>query len=234
MKILDLLAELLYPPRCIVCDEPIHEDGYCRRCKGKITQMTAETCFGCGLENKNCQCRRFVYHFDGITAPYYNEDFARQAVYNLKFREKFSCVNTFSDVMAERSARIFGIENIDIVCCVPASKKSLLSRGFNQSELFAVRIAENLNKEFKPKLLLKKETVKTQHDIKSIRERFYNVRGGYGATEKLRGKNVLLVDDIKTSGASLDECARQLKFAGADRVYCITALITAPKKEKRS
>ncbi len=232
MKTLDLFLELLYPPRCIVCGEPIYEEGYCRKCKDKIPQITVDICFGCGLENKNCQCKRFVYHFDGITAPYFNEDFAQRAVYNLKFRENFSCVNTFSDMMAERSAKTFGIENIDVVCCVPASNKSLLSRGFNQSELFAARIAENLNKEFKPRLLFKKETVKTQHDVKSIRDRFYNVRDGYGSTEKLSGKNILLVDDIKTSGASLDECARQLKFAGADRVYCVTALVTVPKKRK--
>lgn len=232
MKLFDLFAELLYPPRCIVCDEPIFSEGYCRRCKNMIETIPYETCFCCGLEPKNCECKRFIYHFDGFSSPFYNKDYAQQAVYNLKFNEKFSCVNTFADEMANRAAKVFGIENIDVVCCVPLSKSSLLYRGFNQSELFAVRISEKLNKKFKPGLLYKKPSVKTQHDIRTIRDRFFNVRGGFGVSENIKGKNVLLVDDIKTTGASLDECARQLKFSGADKVYCVTALVSVREEHK--
>lgn len=226
MKLLDALFELLYPPKCIVCDEPILEYGYCKGCKGKIAPISETLCLECGCESKLCECKNRVYHFDGITAPYYNEEYARQAVYDLKFSKKFNCVKPFSSAMAKCVKKSYGLENIDIICCVPASKKTLYDRGFNQSDLFAKEISDILKIEYNPKLLVKKSKTKTQHRIQNIEDRFENVRNGYKSLIDLKGKNVLLVDDIKTTGASLDECARQLKFSGAENVYAVVALIT--------
>jgi ComF family protein len=229
MKIIEAFLEMLYPPKCIVCGRAINSEGYCRRCENKIQPIEGETCFGCGLEKKLCRCRWYIYHFDGITAPYYNQDYAKQAIYDFKFKGLYRCVNTFADVMSDKVVETFGIENIDIVCCVPLSKEGFARRGFNQSELFAQKISKSLEKPLYSNLITKLDSVKTQHKITTVRERFLNVRGGYKVNMKIRGKNILLVDDIKTTGASLDECARQLKFAGADNVYCVTALITPPK-----
>ena len=92
--------------------------------------------------------------------------------------------------------------------------------------MFAREISKLLNIEIKHNLLFKKISVITHHRKRTIEDRFKNVRNGFKATEKLYGKNILLVDDIKTTGATIDECARQLKFAGAERVYCVVALIS--------
>lgn len=226
MKLADAFFELLYPPRCMVCDEPTISYGCCYSCKDKIKTISSEMCLNCGSEAKSCECKKRVYHFDGITAPYFNDEYAQQTVYDFKFHGKFNCLKPFGKEMARFAKKSFGIENIDFICYVPATKESMYKRGFNQSELFAEEIADLLNLDIKHNLLYKKETVKTQHRKRTIEDRFKNVRNGYKVTEKLDGKNILLVDDIKTTGATIDECARQLKFAGAEKVYCVVALIT--------
>lgn len=234
MNLLDAFLETLYPPRCIVCDEPIPHYGYCLRCKGKVKTIKEEMCLFCGARMKLCECNKRIYHFDAITAPYFNEGYPKQAVYDLKFNRKFNCVKNFGRQMAKKVAANFGVENIDCICCVPPSKESLYTRDFNQSDLFAREVAKCLQIEYKPKLLIKKDSVRSQHRIRTVQDRFDNVRNGYYSKEKIKGKNVLIVDDIKTTGATIDECARQLKFAGAEKVYCVVALITENKYKDES
>ena len=81
-------------------------------------------------------------------------------------------------------------------------------------------------------ILYRNKSKTDQHDIKNPKERFKNVEGLYGAKGKVNGKNILLVDDIKTTGATLNECAKQLILSGADNVYCVTGLISDRRKEK--
>ena len=231
MKLLKALIDMIYPPRCVICGEVLYHSGYCGRCAGKMERVEGERCFSCGLPVKICDCKYHVYHFDGITAPYYNKGFAQDAVYSLKFGGRFAPVEPIADEMADLAIKTFGKENIDIICFVPSNKRSLYTRGFNQCELFAKRISERTGIPLNKRVLAKREKVKTQHDIKTMEDRFMNVRDAYYYTERISGKNVLLVDDIKTTGASLDECARQLKFAGAEQVLCVTALISARKKK---
>ena len=133
--------------------------------------------------------------------------------------------------MAIAAASKFGAENIDIVTFVPADKKSLRARGYNQSEFFAKNIAEYLDKPLERDILRKRDKVKTQHDIGNIKDRYSNVFNAFYSVKRADGMNVLLVDDIKTTGATLDACARELKFAGANKVFCVTALVTRRKKE---
>lgn len=229
MNLIDAFLDLLYPPKCIICEEPILEYGYCSKCDGKLKPIAEEMCLACGSRRKHCECKSRIYHFDAITAPYFNEGYAKQGVYDLKFHNKFHCLKPFSKQMAKKVIKNIGKENIDLICSVPASVSSLYDRGFNQSDLFAREISELLKTEYKSKLIKKKESVKSQHRIKSIEDRINNVRNGYVVCEKIKTKNVLLVDDIKTTGATIDECARQLKFAGAENVYCVVALITEKK-----
>ncbi len=226
MKLIDAIIDTLYPHKCPVCDKAVISEQFCDRCAGWIEVIKEETCFRCGLNVKSCDCKKHVYHFDGVVAPYYNEDCAQIMVYRFKFKKRFTCVPILGKIMAEAAAKKFGKENIDFITFVPMSLIPYRIRGFNQSELLAEKIAQNLNIELDREILKKRKKVKTQHDIKSISERFKNVRDAFYYTKEIKGKNVLLVDDIKTSGATLDECARQLKFAGANMVYCVTALVS--------
>ena len=233
MTLFDAFLETLYPPKCIICDEPIPEYGYCDYCRGKLKPISEPLCPQCGLDNENCECKKRIYHFDAITAPYFNEEYAQQAVYDLKFSKKFNCLRPFSKEMARCVKKNIGTENIDLICCVPAKQSSLYDRGFNQAELFAMKVSENLKIDFSRNLIHIVSEGKTQHRLKTIEDRYENVRGKFGVKKDITGKNILLVDDIKTTGATIDECARQLKFAGAEKVYCVTALVTRYNNSKK-
>ena len=233
-KIIEAFLDTLYPPKCPICDKALLLEDYCDRCKGLVEPIDDETCFSCGMNVKNCECSRFIYHFDGMVAPYYNDGYAQEVIYNYKFNRKFTCVPLVGDVMAKAASDKFGRENIDIITFVPASSRSLRQRGFNQSQLLAEHISKTLDIPLESDILQKYDKRKTQHEIKSITERFMNARDSYYFTKNVSNKNILLVDDIKTSGATLDECARQLKFAGANMVYCVTALVSKGAKSSEN
>ena len=112
------------------------------------------------------------------------------------------------------------------------TNRSFLKRGFNQSEVLAEQIADILEIPFEKQLLFCKNKRKPQHKV-HFKERFKNVKDVYYSYADITGKAVLLVDDIKTSGATLSECAKQLYIAGAAKVYCVTGLITKFKKGKK-
>ena len=230
MKLLDEILSLIYPPRCAVCDRLIEYEGFCDKCLNNLQPILKKRCFRCGLPKRECDCKNFAYHFDGITSPYFNEGIAQQAIYNFKFRKNFGCVKLVSAKMAEYAKNTFGNENIDLICCVPSTKRNKNKRGFNQSEILAMEIAKQLDKPFDSKLITKKHRTETQHFL-NLSQRFDNVRNSFCVQVKLNKKSILLVDDIKTTGASLDECSRQLKFAGASKVYCVTALISNCKQK---
>lgn len=234
MKLLDAAFEFLYPPKCIICEKAITDYGYCADCDGKLKPISAPLCPQCGLDEDNCECKKRIYHFDAIAAPYFNEGYAQQGVYDLKFSQKFYCMRPFGDDMARVVKKNFGIENIDLICCVPPKPESMYKRGFNQSDLFASIIADKLKIRYDKNLIKLLSSRNTQHRLKTIEDRFANVRNNYAVYKKINGLNVLLVDDIKTTGATIDECARQLKFAGANKVYCVTALITRRNRSESS
>lgn len=226
MNFLDAVFEFLYPPKCIICEKLIADYGYCDDCNGKLKPISEHQCSQCGLDDKNCECKRRIYHFDAIAAPYFNEGYAKQGIYDLKFRRKFYCLRPFGKDMARAVKKNFGVENIDLVCCVPIKPESLYDRGFNQSDVLAREIAKTLNIKYDMNLVKRVASGVTQHRLKTVEDRFANVRNKYAVHKNIKDKNILLVDDIKTTGATIDECSRQLKFAGANKVYCVTALVT--------
>ncbi len=118
----------------------------------------------------------------------------------------------------------------DFVCCVPLSESSLKRRGYNQSALLAKGIAKELGVPFEEKLLSRPFQGKEQKTLDGI-ERFGGVIGVFDCAENKITENaaVLLCDDISTTGATLNECAKLLLLRGADKVYCVSAAIT--KKE---
>lgn len=105
-------------------------------------------------------------------------------------------------------------------------------RGFNQSEVLAERIAKILSLPIINALSCVK-SAHSQHKIKDYKERFKNVKGIYKANGAFDGKTLLLVDDIMTTGATLNECAAVLLRAGADKIYCVTALRTDKNDKKK-
>ncbi len=226
--------QTFYPQRCVCCGKLIEEDEkiciFCRRWIERVN--TEKRCLRCGYEKKNCKCGQYTFHFERIIAPFYNIGLAQRGFYRLKFQNHPS----FAVYFAEEMARCIREEYYGFVfsgiCYVPTSRRHLYQRGFDQSEELARELSKILKLPLYTQALIHCIGGKTQHKLDK-QARFEAIRGQYKTGMRLSGR-ILLVDDIMTTGATLDECARELLFAGADEVDCVTVLISGFEQEIQS
>ena len=233
MNIFKAIADCFFPNNCLGCGEVLGDDEYfCDFCYSNFERCVADKiCRKCGLPKKHCQCNRRVFHFDACAAPFRNDGPARLAMHKFKFREKPYYGKFFAEQMAIMVKQVYSDREFDFITYVPMNTLHKLRRGYNQSFVLADELSKILNIPIWVNVLKCRRKAKTQH-LLSEKERFINVKGKYVCDVSLIGKNVLLVDDIKTTGATLDECAKQLMRSGADSVCCITGLITYKDKKK--
>ncbi len=218
---------LIFPRRCAVCSKLIDRDKHlCYECSENIERIN-KICTVCASEKKQCICKRRVFHFTGATAVFNHGDYSKQTVNNFKFRGNGEIAEFLSEEMAKSVKENLRGINFDLVVPVPMHPFKKFIKGFNHSEKLARLIADNISVPFENPLK-KIKMGKPQHRS-SYKERRENIKGMF-TCEKVTAKNVLLVDDIRTTGATLDECSRELLFAGANRVYCVTAIVNNYKK----
>lgn len=234
----ELLLDAIYPKQCVCCNEIIDSDEeLCDNCLRNIERVNDATrCLKCGLEKQECQCPIYVYHFEGVLAPFYNKGIAKTGMYALKFKRREQYAVFFAREMAKTVKSQLSDREFDAVCYIPSSNLSFLKRGFNQSYIIAKQIANFLEIPLIKDALKCNFTLNFQHRLGRIK-RFEKVQKKYiftkGVSKQITDKRILLVDDIKTTGATLDECSRQLLLSGAESVFCITALVTVLDKTEK-
>ncbi len=235
MNIFKAIGMCLFPNQCLGCGKVLIDDDYfCEYCYEMIEHCKVDKiCRKCGLPKKHCQCGKYVFHFDASVAPIKNDGPAKEAMHKFKFRSKVHYGKYFAEQMALMIKQRYTDQDFDFITYVPMTLFGRLKRGYNQSFVLADELSKILNIPIGMNVLKCVLKTKTQHEL-SASERFKNIKGKYRCTVPLNGKRVLLVDDIKTTGATLDECAKQLKANGADVVCCVTALITYKDKKKES
>lgn len=227
MSILKPISEFFFPSRCPCCGELEPGGEPCEGCAEGLNKCVLKMpiCKKCGNEKRLCACGEFNPLFTGAAAVYFNNGTAKQGVYGLKFRKRAFSAVFFGGKMAEVFSTSFPDIRPDAVCIVPTFKTDRKERDYDQVHLLARAAAKKLSLKYEPKLLKKIRKTKRQHELPKS-ERAANVKGAFKALASLDGKRILLVDDIKTTGHTLNECAKQLRLAGAEEVYCLTALIS--------
>lgn len=228
---LDRALCAVFPRRCIYCGEVIvPERQICANCETNLPRIAAPICPLCGHEKADCTCKQKKHKYKAICAPFYYEDAIVQAIHRLKFESKDFLALPFALDMASCIRREYADIAFDAVTFVPFTKRQLHLREWNPSEMLARHLAETLNLPLET-LLVKLFETKTQHNLEA-RARSGNVFGVFDVvdTNNVAGKIVLLVDDIKTTGATLHECAKMLMLADAKAVYACTFAITKHKK----
>ena len=207
MSILESLTSLLFPPRCAFCGKTgVH--GVCPDCEGALPYCKTP------LHERS--------EIGACLAPLRYEGIVREALLNYKFHGSQSRCTGFGDILAQAAAEHFGGQ-FDIVTYVPVSKKRKAERGYDQSYLLAREMCRRWDTQ--PETMLQKtKNNPAQSSLSSREERQKNVVGAYTAVneDKIRGRRILLIDDILTTGATLREAARVLRAAGAEKVICAT------------
>lgn len=206
-KITDNLLGVFFPRKCPFC--------------GKLTGKTL-LCETCGAALPRCEEVRQGADFGRCTAPLYYEGQVRDAILAFKFKAKLGGLDAFGRLMAQTAAERYSGE-FDAITWVPVSKKRLKKRGFDQARYLTASMCVDWH--VAPLETLRKMTDNPpQSGLEDAAARRANVLGVYEAVspEQFAGKRLLLVDDICTTGATLGECARVLKAAGAAEVMCLT------------
>lgn len=234
MEFLKRVLTLIYPSRCHYCGDllEIGED-VCNNCFENLPRIYEPFCDHCGASKADCCCKGKKKAYAKVIAPFYYEDGARDAIKRMKFSDKPYIAKTLSQEMSKIVNESWQDISFDIITCVPMSKKEFRARGFNQSELLAKGLKINSSPIIDVDLLEKIYETAPQRSLNS-NQRQGNVFGVFDiAKDKdIKGKTILLCDDVKTTGSTASECASVLLLAGAKEVYLVCAAIVRTKKTK--
>jgi len=219
--------DALFPPFCCNCGEMGYE--LCPSCIKKITLIVHKNiCPVCGdLSNKAKICKKCTQcrpHFDQLCSWGEYSGVLRKVIQKYKFDHGLGLTRFLSGVSAE-FIKSWGIR-VDHIIPVPLSNSRLRDRGYNQSALLASSISRALHIEIKQRALTRVKETRSQVGLNS-KERQDNVFSAFNAdSTENRYKSVLVIDDIATTGSTLNECAKALKNSGANLVYCYTVAKT--------
>lgn len=226
-RFLEMIDHALFPYRCACCGRVIDRpDAVCSACGKQLKRIEGTTCPLCGREEQNCRCKGKGCHYESLAAPFLYQGVIRQGIGRLKFHAQVRAAGFFGAEMEKTVRERFCGVTFDLVTCVPMTLKKKKQRGFNQSELLARVLAERLEVPYCAKALMKQYETKEQHTLNAVQRRA-NVLGIYQAQGDLvEDKRILLVDDVSTTGATFDECAKVCLFAGSNEVYCVAAALS--------
>lgn len=227
-----LLLNLLFPPRCAVCREvtPIGT-AICYLCMEELLRPLLSTglCEVCGKQIESCVCREGMpFYFSRSAAAFLYLPNVHNLIHSLKTCPQSPAAEQIALLMAKAfTAAGMGDSSLfSAVTEVPMSAAAQAERGHNQAETLARKLAEMLNIPYLPSPLCCEEKKRAQHTL-SYAQRFENVKTSYSRREGAAcSGRILLIDDVTTTGATLDCCARLLLQCGADKVYCLTAATT--------
>jgi ComF family protein len=219
----DFVANLFFGGACFVC-RGRSQELVCGECKSELPRLTSELCPRCALPAPGgavCgRCLAHPPHYDATLAALAYDFPADALVHALKFRGELALAAYLGRLLLPAASA----ERPDIVIAVPLSSKRLRERGYNQ----AVEIARHVM----PRRLDLGICVRERDSTPQIElpwdERHRNVRGAFSCNTRLAGASVAVVDDVMTTGATLDEVARTLKRAGAGRVMNWVVARTLP------
>ncbi|MDR0407249.1 MAG: ComF family protein [Holosporales bacterium] len=226
------MTNILLPPHCVCCQEPITGDvALCATCWKKLSLFHTPWCARCGTplnfelpgENICEECsRKFIHIFDGARSVAAYQGSARTLVLKLKHADAAYLAPLMGSLMQRA---IKDLKNVDYVIPVPLHWRRLLKRKYNQSALLAYYLTKKRHLPYAPSFLKRHRATPSQKGH-NAQERYENVEGAFSVTKKgylaLERKNVLLIDDVWTTGATLTSCTKTLRKAGVSKVYVLT------------
>ena len=226
---INIIKGVFFPQSCVVCGEAVKLKSsiVCEKCKDKVSFLRGKPCLKCGIvvEDENEQyceeCLANERFFDRGFVLYTYDEPVKKAIYDLKYNG----VCEYGRIFGEVAVKHFGPElkrygRITVVP-VPLHTKKEKERGYNQAYEIAFALAENLPCKLDEKMLVRTENTKPLKEIGDTQRRL-SLRGAFKCAKERVAETVCIVDDIYTTGATIDECAFTLKRAGVKRVLFLT------------
>ncbi|MBR4949533.1 MAG: ComF family protein [Clostridia bacterium] len=225
---------LFFPHRCVFCNEVVkRKEITCQKCEKEVKFIKDNTCRLCGRDIENCFCgNEKCYYLRNVTCFYYHKAGAKGIInFKVSYPDDRK-LDVFSDFMADKIKKSYIGVDFDIIAPVPLHKRKFRKRGYNQSFLLAKWISKKSDIKLIGDLLIKWKETPGQHKL-NREERRKNLKDSFKVNEKydIKGLRILLIDDVITTGSSLNECSRMLIKMGADSVYCATLAATGKKEE---
>ncbi len=235
MKIVDSLLNLIYPARCLLCQEylnPETQNTLCPSCRESIELNHPPFCLKCSrhinTHGKLCrECRQTDFHFDHAWSTSIYNDSMKELIHLFKYQNRTGLRTFFVSHMLQ----FIGHHHIDMkqfdgLVPVPLSGTRFRERGYNQSALLAEMISKEFSIPIFEQCLLRVKHTKNQA-LLGKKDRFTNVTGAFRIKDSrvVKDKSILLIDDLLTTGATLSQAAFELKQAGAEGVFAMTLAI---------
>ena len=211
MNFINSALDYFFPPICGMCGE-INENYICNNCYENIKKI--KKCVINEYNNRNFSKLLYIFRYEGII---------RNKIIEYKFEDKGYLYKMFAKIILSDKKTCNFIKKYDVIIPVPISKKRKKKRGYNQSELVANELAQKLNQDIWTDIIIKKKDNKPQSELNKL-ERIKNVEDIYEINKPIEVKNkkVLLLDDIYTTGSTVNEIARKLKQNQTQEIGVIT------------
>jgi competence protein ComFC len=219
-KLKGIALDLLFPQWCVGCGR--EGDYICRSCRQLLLPIAPPVCPRCGRPQPDgmpCPgCVNWQADIDGIRSPFVFDGVMRQAIHELKYRNLRALAAPLAGLLHD-----YLLANPvpgEVLVPVPLHRKRWRERGYNQSSLLARELGKLTDLPVVADCLVRQQHTPPQARAASVGERQRNVAGAFTCRDgRLRGKQVLLIDDVTTSGATLNTCAGALKSSGAASVW---------------
>ena len=214
--------DLFFPLQCVGCGR--EGSLLCASCCRTLRRIEAPFCQRCGTplagRNRCATCTIHPLTIDGIRSVYLFEGTIRRAIHALKYRHLKAMAVPLGQTLANylRASHL----PADVISPVPLHRKRLRARGYNQAGLLAAELSRQTGLPLAEEWLVRRRDTAAQSRTLTAAERRRNVHEAFACTRELDGERVLLIDDVWTTGATLDACASALRAAGADSVWGLT------------
>lgn len=233
-KIIGIILNAIYPKTCPFCDKILEEGSeICLPCASKLRYVEEPSCKKCGKqlmkeEQEYCyDCATAKHLYKRGVATFAYDEMVSKSIYKFKYHNRRTYAGMYGKAVAERHRKLIASWNADVLIPVPIHTGKLQKRGYNQAELIAVQLGKWLELPVDSKILKRVRRTKAQKELNKS-ERKKNLENAFKITSNVVKYNkVILVDDIYTTGSTIDECARVLMEAGVKEIYFISLSIGA-------
>ena len=226
-------ADFFFPPQCLLCRKSLSaldETCFCASCRGEFSYISGPLCPVCGIpfvsqQGEDHLCSRCIGKaplYDRARAVGEYDGSLRTAIHRFKYDSRSLLAAPLGQLLADKGRQLLESEAYDVVLPVPLHPRRLRQRGFNQSLFLARQVGQQWDIPVETEGLKRVRWTDPQTML-PVKERVHNVRGAFAYSGRgVEDRAVVLIDDVYTSGSTVDECARVLKRSGARRVDVLT------------